>query len=225
MKKDKLILIVEKLFPELNILERDNFQIFQNKFESHLANFKNDKIEYLLDKFSELEHVGKEIAEKGFTTTFDLGQIGFNDDRKKFYSDLKVQMKKVHQYLGSLYKLHRESKEENLKNYFKNNNLDTVISDPIKLKLTQTEILGIVEGVFQVFSKEKISSTKLFKFCSNNFSSINSKSDFQTFNSYKESYYGSLNIIGNKTGKHKVGYEKEKIIQKLEMIISHINTN
>ena len=54
MKKDKLILIIEKLFPELNILEIDNFQIFQNKFESHLANFKNDKIEYLLDKFSEL---------------------------------------------------------------------------------------------------------------------------------------------------------------------------
>ena len=124
MKKDKLILIIEKLFPELNILEIDNFQIFQNKFESHLANFKNDKIEYLLDKFSELEHVGKEIAEKGFTTTFDLGQIGFNDDRKKFYSDLNIQMIKVHQYLGSLYKFHSESKEEYLKNYFKNHNSD-----------------------------------------------------------------------------------------------------
>jgi len=225
MKKDKLILIVEKLFPELNILQSDNFQIFQNKLQSHLVNFKNDKIEYLLDKYSELEQVGKEIAEKGFTTMFDFGQIGFNDDRTKFYSDLNLQIAKVHQYLSSLYKIQKEQEDKYLKNYFKNNNSDAVISDPIKLKLTQTEILGIVEGVFQVFSKEKISSTKLFKFCSNNFSSINSKSDFQTFNSYKESYYGSLNIIGNKTGKHKVGYEKEKIIQKLEMIISHINTN
>ena len=97
--------------------------------------------------------------------------------------------------------------------------------DPIKLDLTQAEILGIIEGIFQVFSKEKISSTKLFKFCSNNFNSIRSKSDIQTIESYKECYYGKLNVIGNKTGKHKIRYEKEKIIQKLEMIISHINTN
>ena len=76
MKKDKLILIIEKLFPELNILESDNFQIFQNKLQSYLVNYKNDKIEYLLEKYSKLEQVGKEITEKGFTTTFDFRQIG-----------------------------------------------------------------------------------------------------------------------------------------------------
>ena len=63
MKKDKLILIIEKLFPELNILEIDNFQIFQNKFESYLVNYKNDKIEYLLDH-SKLEQVGKRNSRK-----------------------------------------------------------------------------------------------------------------------------------------------------------------
>ena len=191
MKKDKLILIIEKLFPELNILEIDNFQIFQNKFESHLANFKNDKIEYLLDKFSELEHVGKEIAEKGFTTTFDLGQIGFNDDRKKFYSDLNIQMIKVHQYLGSLYKFHSESKEEYLKNYFKNYNSDIEIGDPIKVNLTQFEILGLIESFVNLDSESKISASQLFSFCSKNFISKNAKSS-QSVNSYKIAYYNNL---------------------------------
>ena len=36
-------------------------------------------------------------------------------------------MIKVHQYLGSLYKFHSESKEEYLKNYFKNHNSDIEI--------------------------------------------------------------------------------------------------
>ena len=223
MKKDKLILIIEKLFPELNILEIDNFQIFQNKFESHLANFKNDKIEYLLDKFSELEHVGKEIAEKGFTTTFDLGQIGFNDDRKKFYSDLNIQMIKVHQYLGSLYKFHSESKEEYLKNYFKNYNSDIEIGDPIKVNMTQSEILGLIEAFVNLDSESKISASQLFSFCSKNFISKNAKSS-QSVNSYKIAYYNNLYLTKKNSGKVMYEEAKNMILQKLDKISNEIKS-
>ena len=223
MKKDKLILIIEKLFPELNILEIDNFQIFQNKFESHLANFKNDKIEYLLDKFSELEHVGKEIAEKGFTTTFDLGQIGFNDDRKKFYSDLNIQMIKVHQYLGSLYEFHSESKEEYLKNYFKNHNSDIEIGDPIKVNLTQSEILGLIEAFVNLDSESKISASQLFSFCSKNFISKNAKSS-QSVNSYKIAYYNNLYLTKKNSGKVMYEEAKNMILQKLDKISNEIKS-
>ena len=223
MKKDKLILIIEKLFPELNILEIDNFQIFQNKFESHLANFKNDKIEYLLDKFSELEHVGKEIAEKGFTTTFDLGQIGFNDDRKKFYSDLNIQMIKVHQYLGSLYKFHSESKEEYLKNYFKNHNSDIKIGDPIKVNMTQSEILGLIEAFVNLDSESKISASQLFSFCSKNFISKNAKSS-QSVNSYKIAYYNNLYLTKKNSGKVMYEEAKNMILQKLDKISNAIKS-
>ena len=223
MKKDKLILIIEKLFPELNILEIDNFQIFKNKFESHLANFKNDKIEYLLDKFSELEHVGKEIAEKGFTTTFDLGQIGFNDDRKKFYSDLNIQMIKVHQYLGSLYKFHSESKEEYLKNYFKNHNSDIEIGDPIKVNMTQSEILGLIEAFVNLDSESKISASQLFSFCSKNFISKNAKSS-QSVNSYKIAYYNNLYLTKKNSGKVMYEEAKNMILQKLDKISNAIKS-
>ena len=223
MKKDKLILIIEKLFPELNILEIDNFQIFQNKFESHLANFKNDKIEYLLDKFSELEHVGKEIAEKGFTTTFDLGQIGFNDDRKKFYSDLNIQMIKVHQYLASLYKFHSESKEEYLKNYFKNHNSDIEIGDPIKVNMTQSEILGLIEAFVNLDSESKISASQLFSFCSKNFISKNAKSS-QSVNSYKIAYYNNLYLTKKNSGKVMYEEAKNMILQKLDKISNEIKS-
>ena len=223
MKKDKLILIVEKLFPELNILESDNFQIFKNKFQSHLVNFKNDKIEYLLDKFSELEHVGKEIAEKGFTTTFDLGQIGFNDDRKKFYSDLNIQMIKVHQYLGSLYKFHSESKEEYLKNYFKNHNSDIEIGDPIKVNMTQSEILGLIEAFVNLDSESKISASQLFSFCSKNFISKNAKSS-QSVNSYKLAYYNNLYLTKNNAGKVMYEEAKNMILQKLDKISNAIKS-
>ena len=223
MKKDKLILIIEKLFPELNILEIDNFQIFQNKFESHLANFKNDKIEYLLDKFSELEHVGKEIAEKGFTTMFDFGQIGFIDDRKKFYSDLNIQMIKVHQYLGSLYELHSKSKEEYLKNYFKNHNSDIEIGDPIKVNLTQFEILGLIEAFVNLDSESKISASQLFSFCSKNFISKNAKSS-QSVNSYKIAYYNNLYLTKKNSGKVMYEEAKNMILQKLDKISNEIKS-
>ena len=191
MKKDKLILIVEKLFPELNILESDNFQIFKNKFQSHLVNFRNDKIEYLLDKYSELEQLGKEIAEKGFTTMFDFGQIGFNDDRTKFYSDLNLQIAKVHQYLSSLYKIQKEQEDKYLKNYFKNNDADAEIGNPIKVNMTQSEILGLIEAFVNLDSESKISASQLFSICSKNFISKNAKSS-QSVNSYKIAYYNNL---------------------------------
>ena len=217
MKKDKLILIVEKLFPELNILERDNFQIFQNKLQSHLVNFKNDKIEYLLEKYSELEHVGKEIAEKGFTTTFDFGQFGFKDDRTKFYSDLNLQIAKVHQYLSSLYKVHKEQEEENLKNYFKNNDSDAEIGNPIKVNMTQSEILGLIEAFVNLDSESKISASQLFSICSKNFISKNAKSS-QSVNSYKLAYYNNLYLTKNNSGKVMYEEAKNMILQKLDKI-------
>ena len=190
MKKDKLILIIEKLFPELNILESDNFQIFQNKLQSYLVNYKNDKIEYLLEKYSKLEQVGKEIAEKGFTTMFDFRQIGFNIDKTKFYSDLNLQIIKVHQYLASIYKLHNESKEEYLKKYFEDNNSDIEVRDSIKMNLTQAEILGFFKTFFGLYkSNEPMNEEHLFRFCANNFSSVKSTKKNQTKDSYKTSFY------------------------------------
>ena len=217
MKKDKLILIVEKLFPELNILESDNFQIFKNKFQSHLVNFKNDKIEYLLDKYSELEQVGKEIAEKGFTTMFDFGQIGFNDDRTKFYSDLNLQIAKVHQYLSSLYKIQKEQEDKYLKNYFKNNDADAEIGNPIKVNMTQSEILGLIEAFVNLDSESKISASQLFSICSKNFISKNAKSS-QSVNSYKIAYYNNLYLTKKNSGKVMYEEAKNMILQKLDKI-------
>ena len=217
MKKDKLILIVEKLFPELNILESDNFQIFKNKFQSHLVNFKNDKIEYLLDKYSELEQLGKEIAEKGFTTMFDFGQIGFNDDRTKFYSDLNLQIAKVHQYLSSLYKIQKEQEDKYLKNYFKNNDADAEIGNPIKVNMTQSEILGLIEAFVNLDSESKISASQLFSICSKNFISKNAKSS-QSVNSYKIAYYNNLYLTKKNSGKVMYEEAKNMILKKLDKI-------
>ena len=223
MKKDKLILIIEKLFPELNILESDNFQIFQNKLQSYLVNYKNDKIEYLLEKYSKLEQEGKEIAEKGFTTTFDFRQIGFNIDKTKFYSDLNLQIIKVHQYLGSLYKLHSESKEEYLKNYFKNHNSDIEIGDPIKVNMTQSEILGLIEAFVNLDSESKISASQLFSFCSKNFISKNAKSS-QSVNSYKIAYYNNLYLTKKNSGKVMYEESRNMILQKLDKISNEIKS-
>ena len=217
MKKDKLILIIEKLFPELNILESDNFQIFKNKLQSHLVNFKNDKIEYLLDKYSELEQVGKEIAEKGFTTMFDFGQIGFNDDRTKFYSDLNLQIAKVHQYLSSLYKIQKEQEDKYLKNYFKNNDADAEIGNPIKVNMTQSEILGLIEAFVNLDSESKISASQLFSICSKNFISKNAKSS-QSVNSYKIAYYNNLYLTKKNSGKVMYEEAKNMILKKLDKI-------
>jgi hypothetical protein len=223
MKKDKLILVIEKLFPELNILASDNFQIFENKLQSHLFKYNNNKIEYLLEKYYDIEQVGKEIAEKGFTTTFDFGQFGFNDDRTKFYSDLNLQIAKVRQYLSSLYKVQKEQQEENLKNYFNNNNLDTVISDPIKVNLTQSEILGLIEAFVNLDSESKISASQLFSFCSKNFISKNAKSS-QSVNSYKIAYYNNLYLTKKNSGKVMYEEAKNMILQKLDKISNAIKS-
>ena len=224
MKKDKLILVIEKLFPELNILASDNFQIFKNKLQSHLVKYNNNKIEYLLEKYYDIEQVGKEIAEKGFTTTFDFGQFGFNDDRTKFYSDLNLQIAKVHQYLSSLYKVQKEQQEENLKNYFNNNNLDTVISDPIKVNLTQSEILGFFKTFFGLYISNKLMNEEdLFKFCANNLSSVKATKKSQTKESYKTSFYRDLFMNKRNSGLEMYSDQKEKIHKILNAMIAELS--
>ena len=192
-------------FKELHLKKQSNHEDLKKSVQKYCEQLKSGRVKYLREKILFIYN------------NIDLKSLNLEQKKSLFY---------INTFLDSYSQIVKKSDsdilDEILNPEFEELNK---AEDPIKLDLTQAEILGIIEGIFQVFSKEKISSTKLFKFCSNNFNSIRSKSDIQTFKSYKECYYGKLNVIGNKTGKHKIRYEKEKIIQKLEMIISHINTN
>ena len=192
-------------FKELHLKKQSNHEDLKMSVQKYCEQLNSGRVKYLREKILFISN------------NIDLKSLNLEQKKSLFY---------INTFLDSYSQIVKKSDsdilDEILNPEFEELNK---AEDPIKLDLTQAEILGIIEGIFQVFSKEKISSTKLFKFCSNNFNSIRSKSDIQTFKSYKECYYGKLNVIGNKTGKHKIRYEKEKIIQKLEMIISHINTN
>ena len=192
-------------FKELHLKKQPNLNELVISVQNYCEQLNSGRVKYLRDKILL-------ISENIDSKSLDLEQ-------KKLLSYIKT-------FLDSYSQIVKESDSDILDEIL-NPEFEELskAEDPIKLDLTQAEILGIIEGIFQVFSKEKISSTKLFKFCSNNFNSIRSKSDVQPFESYKDCYYNKLNFIGNKTGKHKYRDEKEKIIQKLEMIISHINTN
>ncbi len=192
-------------FKELHLKKQSNHEDLKMSVQKYCEQLNSGRVKYLREKILFISN------------KIDLKSLNLEQKKSLFY---------INTFLDSYSQIVKKSDsdilDEILNPEFEELNK---AEDPIKLDLTQAEILGIIEGIFQVFSKEKISSTKLFKFCSNNFNSIRSKSDIQTIESYKECYYGKLNVIGNKTGKHKIRYEKEKIIQKLEMIISHINTN
>ena len=194
-----------KFFKELHLKKQPNLNELVISVQNYCEQLNSGRVKYLRDK---------------------ILLISENIDSKSLDLEQKKTLSYILSFLDSYSQIVKEADSDTLDEIL-NPEFEELskAEDPIKLDLTQAEILGIVEGIFQVFSKEKISSTKLFKFCSNNFNSIRSKSDIQNFKSYKDCYYNKLNFIGNKTGKHKYRDEKEKIIQKLEMIISHINTN
>lgn len=192
-------------FKELHLKKQSNHEDLKMSVQKYCEQLNSGRVKYLREKILFISN------------NIDLKSLNLEQKKSLFY---------INTFLDSYSQIVKESDSDILDKILNPESEElNKAEDPIKLDLTQAEILGIIEGIFQVFSKEKISSTKLFKFCSNNFNSIRSKSDIQTIESYKECYYGKLNVIGNKTGKHKIRYEKEKIIQKLEMIISHINTN
>ena len=80
-----------------------------------------------------------------------------------------------------------------------------------------------MKALFSLYSKNKVSNSALFRFCSQNFTSKQAKEKTQTMNSYKESYYNELVMNKSQSGISIYLDSKQKIIVKTKTLLDFIS--
>ena len=132
-------------FKELHLKKQSNHEDLKMSVQKYCEQLNSGRVKYLREKILFISN------------KIDLKSLNLEQKKSLFY---------INTFLDSYSQIVKKSDsdilDEILNPEFEELNK---AEDPIKLDLTQAEILGIIEGIFQVFSKEKISSTKLFKFC------------------------------------------------------------
>ena len=201
---------INHFFPEISLSKESKWNDLKSKIEDHIASLDDNPKIYIENKKRELWNMGNNIFELGFETEYKFGQRGHFEEREAYKNEVNRNIKNIIVLLDDIDLKPSVLSEE----YDKKN---------IQLDLTQPEILGIMKALFSCYSKNKVSNSDLFRFCSQNFTSKNSKEETQTMNSYKESYYAKLVINKSQSGISICKDEKQKIIAKTKTLLDFIS--
>ena len=161
-----------KFFKELHLKKQPNHKDLQKSVQKYCEQLNSGRVKYLREK---ILFISENIDSK----SLDLEQ-------KKLLSYIKTFLDSYSQVVK---KTDSDILDEILNPEFEELNK---AEDPIKLDLTQAEILGIIEGIFQVFSKEKISNERIFRLCAQNFRANASTKPNKT-SAFSKTYYQKVN--------------------------------
>lgn len=195
-------------FQEIKISDDDGWDDLLNKISEYVESLESDKSKYLNDKISTLLNPLNRVTELGFKSNKATHQEEINQFLSNASNDAQYLVSRLKDLLNKVIQNDKSDKLNDAK--------------PIKLNLNRAETLALMESILDVCSLEKVSKSDLFRFCSRNFISKESK-ERQSYETYKEAFYDDLYVNNSKTGLEMYDDKKSSILNNLKEVSNYIN--